>query len=75
MTTLTYIITNSGDGSNYLIWTDSEEVITKLEERADDGDEWLASGDGLQAKTLKFANEQEKINFIELNRIHMYSDE
>lgn len=54
MSKIYMVITNSGDGSNGVQWVLDEDVLEKMEECADDGDESYASGDGLQSRKLVF---------------------
>ena len=49
-----FVITNCGDGSNSTDWVLDDDVLDKMEERVEGGDERYASGDGLQVKTLRF---------------------
>jgi len=51
------IITNSGDGSNSIHIAKDEEVLAKMEQLADDGDECYSSGDGLQKRLLEFPDD------------------
>lgn len=46
------VITNCGDGSNAIQWVADLAVLDKMEERADEGDETYASGEGLQVTEL-----------------------
>ena len=48
------VITNCGDGSNSIQWVTDKDVLEKMEELADEGDEGYASGDGLQSRVLVF---------------------
>lgn len=63
------IIGNAGDGSNFIEWVNDVNVLTHLEALADEGDEAYASGDGLQARTFKFKDQESLDSFLELNRI------
>jgi len=54
MTKIYMVITDSGDGSNGIQWVTDEDVLEKMEELADEGDESYASGDGLQSRVLVF---------------------
>jgi hypothetical protein len=64
-----YVITNNGDGSNGVQWVTDPDVLDLMEERADDGDETYASGDGLQKYTLKFPEGFDIEAFLKLNYI------
>ena len=65
------IITNSGDGSNMAMWTTSDEVLERMEDLADDGNETFASGDGLQVTTFHFSGHEAGDDFIARNRISL----
>lgn len=69
MKTLTYVIGNAGDGSNFIEWVVDPAVLNKMQELADDGDEAYASGDGLQVKQLKFPDDFDLDAWIALNHI------
>ncbi len=66
---LNYVIGNSGDGSNFIEWVTDEKVIQHMQNLADDGDEAYASGDGLQLRTLIFANQEMLDWFVKRNLI------
>ena len=55
--TIYLVITSNGDGSNGLKWTDDSEVVGRMRERAEEGDDKYSSGDGLQVKRLTFPAE------------------
>lgn len=63
------IITNSGDGSNSLLWTDTKAILDEMEKLADKGYESFASGDGLQVTEFKFKTYEALADFVELNQI------
>lgn len=63
------IIGNAGDGSNFINWVNDVEVLKHLQELADEGDEAYASGDGLQARTIRFKDQESLNSFLELNHI------
>lgn len=65
------VITNSGDGSNCIRWVTDDKVLDLMEERADDGDETYASGDGLQVKTLVFPEGFNLEAFLKKNHISL----
>lgn len=53
MSKLLYIvITDAGDGSNSLHYTFDGDLISEMEERQDELDNYYQSGDGLQVSTL-----------------------
>ncbi len=68
---ITYVICNGGDGSNFIEWVIDEAVLDKMEELADDGDECYVSGDGLQTRTLIFKDQEQLDYFIARNRIRI----
>ena len=68
------IITNSGDGSNGLLFVKSEEALAKARAEADKGSEIYASGDGLQLKAMEFPDEFDVDGWVEQN-FYGYSDE
>ena len=61
------VITNSGDGSNAIQWVTDKNVLDKMEELADGGDDSYASGDGLQVTMLKFPDDFNIQSWMELN--------
>lgn len=63
------VITDSGDGSNGIHWVRDEDVLDKMEERADDGDEQYASGDGLQSTMLVFPDDFDLEAWMKTNHI------
>lgn len=66
---ITYVIGNAGDGSNFIEWVVDPKVIEILNKLADDGDAAYASGDGLQARELIFENRDMLEWFIKRNHI------
>lgn len=66
---ITYVIGDCGDGSNFIEWVTDEAVLDKMRELADEGDSCYSSGDGLQDRTLIFANQEMMDYFITRNRI------
>jgi hypothetical protein len=48
------VITNRGDGSNGLLWVTDPAVVALMQQKADEGNECYASGDGLQVWELVF---------------------
>jgi hypothetical protein len=54
MASIHMVIGNAGDGSNFIHWVSDPAVLARMQEMADEGDEAYASGDGLQARELKF---------------------
>jgi len=69
MKTISMVITNSGDGSNGIHWVTDAAVLDIMEERANDGDETYASGDGLQVTELGFPDDFDMDLWMKLNRI------
>jgi hypothetical protein len=73
------VITNNGDGSNSIKWVTDDNVIDRMEDLADDGDEIYASGDGLQVNTLLFPDGFDiqawiRMNSLSLTTIESMSD-
>lgn len=74
MTNLYMVITDCGDGSNGIQWTNDKEVID-LMGRCANGEfrSWLAesfrSGDGLQVTTFRFKSEEVLNDFVSMNKI------
>lgn len=66
---LFYVIGNGGDGSNFIKWVKDLEVVDKMQEFADDGDEAYASGDGLQVRGLVFPDGFDLDTWIKTNHI------
>ena len=65
-----YMVTaDAGDGSNFTEWVLDQNVIDKMEQLANEGDEVYASGDGLQVITLIFKDQDMLDYFIARNRI------
>ena len=71
MIELTYVICNAGDGSNFVLWVTDQEVLDKMQEKADDGDDRYASGDGLQDTTLYFPDDFDLKGWLKLNHISL----
>lgn len=69
MTKVYTVITNSGDGSNGLLWVLDEDVLERMEELADDGDESYASGGGLQTRKLVFPDGFDVEAWMKLNHL------
>lgn len=67
MQTIWMVITNSGDGSNSIDIIKDKEVLDKMQELADDGDERYASGDGLQDRKLTFPDGFDVDAWVKLN--------
>ena len=67
--TISFVITNSGDGSNSVKWVLDSEVLAKMDQLAQDGDEQYASGDGLQVVDLMFPDDFDLKAWAQLNRI------
>ncbi len=57
MVKIDFVITNGGDGSNGIRWVLDPAVIEVMEQKAEDGDDTYASGDGLQVTTLVFPDD------------------
>jgi len=57
MKSIYMIITNQGDGSNGIRIVKDKEVLDKMYDLATDGDEYYASGDGLQVRELTFPDD------------------
>lgn len=75
MQTIYVVITNSGDGSNGLRVVKDADTLARLEELADDGDETYASGDGLQARKLRFPDDFDVDAWVKLNFYGYFSFE
>jgi hypothetical protein len=71
MKILSMIITNSGDGSNGVSWTNNQFVLDRMEQLADAGDEAWASGDGLQVTQLKFPDDFDLDSWLSINGIEL----
>ena len=71
MKELYFVITNSGDGSNGIMWVKDQKVLDFMEELVDADNETFASGDGLQVKTLKFNDDFDLDQFMLLNNIKL----
>lgn len=71
MTKLYMVITDSGDGSNGVQWVLDEDVLEKMEELADDGDESYASGDGLQSHKLVFPDDFDLDSWLKTNHLSL----
>lgn len=72
---INFVICNSGDGSSHISWVKDPEVIDKMQELADDGDETYASGDGLQLREIKFSDDFDLDAWIKLNHIDLVTIE
>jgi len=68
---ITYVLGNAGDGSNFVKWVLDPQVLDKMGELADDGDEAYASGDGLQKRVLKFKDQETLDDFIKRNKLYI----
>jgi len=75
MKSIYYVITDSGDGANYIEWhkTMSAEKIAKLESEDEYGR--YSSGDGFQCTELKFPDDFDVETFAETNHIYWFEDE
>lgn len=71
MKTIHMVICDSGDGSNHTRWVIDPAVLEKMQERADEGDEVYASGDGLQVKTFKFPDDFDLEAWVKLNWLNL----
>lgn len=71
MKILSMIITNSGDGSNGISWTNNQFVLDRMEQLADAGDEAWASGDGLQVTQFKFPDDFDLDSWLSINGIEL----
>jgi hypothetical protein len=69
MKILNMIITDSGDGSNGIQWTDDEAVLARMEELADEGDSSFSSGDGLQVTEFRFSDDFDLQGWMDWNGI------
>ena len=69
MVTTQFVIGNAGDGSNFIQWVNDPAVLARMKQLADEGEEYYASGDGLQVKTLKFKDKTALTEFEQLNKI------
>lgn len=67
MKTIYMVIANCGDGSNSIDWVLDKEVIDRMEELADEGDERYSSGDGLQVNKVKFPDDFDVEAWVKLN--------
>lgn len=70
---ITYVITDCGDGSNSVRWVIDPAVLEKMEELAEEGDETYASGDGLQARELTFAEGFDIQDWLKVNHLHEFT--
>jgi hypothetical protein len=68
---INFVITNGGDGANGVHWVLDEEVLDRMEQLAEDGEETYASGDGLQVHTLVFEDGFDLDSWIKLNSIRL----
>ena len=69
MPSIQMVITDNGDGSNGIHWVTDPDVIDKMQELADEGNEAFSSGDGLQVQTLIFPPEFDIDAFIKTNHL------
>jgi hypothetical protein len=67
------VIVDCGDGSNSFEWYSKSEIIDKIQELADKGEERYASGDGLQVREFVFPDDFDVEKWAEVN--HLYLDE
>ncbi len=67
MKTVYMVLSDNGDGSSSAHWVKDREVVDKLQELADDGDQAWASGDGLQVSTVKFPDDFDVDAWVKLN--------
>ena len=68
---LSAVIIDCGDGSNSLLWVQDDEVLDRMKELADEGDEKYASGGGLQVRRFLFPDEFDLAGWRDLNRIRL----
>lgn len=61
------VIVNNGDGSNSIHWVKDAEVLEKMQQLADDGDENYASGDGLQSRSIVFPDDFDVDAWVDKN--------
>lgn len=71
MSKLYAVIIDCGDGSNAIVWFTDENIVEVLEDWADDGNPFFASGDGLQLETFTFKDEESRNDFIVRNSLHL----
>lgn len=69
--TLFAVITDNGDGSNSIWWVTDPQVLDKMQELADDGDDQFASGDGLQVRSYRFPEGFDLDEWLKVNMIHL----
>lgn len=69
MTKIYMVITNSGDGSNGIQWVTDEDVLQKMEDLVDDGDESYSSGEGLQSRKLIFPDDFDLAAWMKTNHL------
>ena len=69
------VIGNAGDGTNFIQMIKSQKALDLVQNRADEGDERYASGDGLQVRELKFPDEFALDTWVAENFYGGYSDE
>jgi len=65
------VITDSGDGSNKILWVTDRDVLERMDELANEGDETYASGDGLQTQILSFPDDFDLKEWMKTNRIRL----
>ena len=61
------VIVNNGDGSNSVEWVKDPKVLDRMESLADAGDEFYASGDGLQKRRVLLPEGCDLDDFLTLN--------
>jgi hypothetical protein len=61
------IIGNLGDGSNHTEYSTDERVVEIKRQKADEGNETYASGDGLQVIKFRFKTKEDIDRFIMYN--------
>lgn len=71
MKSIKFVIVDNGDGSNGILWVIDKEVLERMQEMADFGEQRYASGDGLQVQTLFFPDNFNLEDWIFLNKIHL----
>lgn len=68
---ITYVISDSGDGSQAINWVTDQKVLDKMQELADAGDSSYASGDGLQKRELYFPDGFDLDAWVKVNHISL----
>jgi hypothetical protein len=80
MKSVFYIICDAGDGSQYLEWYRTKELLDSVVAQYE-SDQWGAdfdkysSGDGIQVKELKLPDSVDIIEFGKVNHIYWMEDE